>query len=106
MTVIREPWIKKSWAHRWYFDTFCVQMPAGMAVLLYSDGITEALNFDSEEFGIDRLASEFESRCKGNLSTEEILDGLFDVVSSFEVDQHDDRTAIMIRAATPEQTNN
>ena len=88
------------------FDTFCVQMPAGMAVLLYSDGITEALNFDSEEFGIDRLANEFESRCKGNLSTEEILDGLFDVVSAFEVDQHDDRTAIMIRAATPEQTNN
>ncbi len=25
VTVIREPWIKKSWAHRWYFDTFCVQ---------------------------------------------------------------------------------
>ncbi len=25
VTVIREPWIKKSWLHRWYFDTFCVQ---------------------------------------------------------------------------------
>ena len=25
VTVISEPWIKKSWLHRWYFDTFCVQ---------------------------------------------------------------------------------
>jgi len=25
VTIIREPWIKKSWLHRWYFDTFCVQ---------------------------------------------------------------------------------
>ncbi len=25
VTILREPWIKKSWLHRWYFDTFCVQ---------------------------------------------------------------------------------
>lgn len=79
------------------FDTFCVQMPAGMSVLLYSDGITEALNFDSEEFGVNRLADDFENRCNGNMSVEEVLDGLFDAVSVFEPEQHDDRTAIMIR---------
>lgn len=79
------------------FDTFCVQMPAGMSVLLYSDGITEALNFDSEEFGVNRLVDDFENRCNGNMSVEEVLDGLFDAVSVFEPEQHDDRTAIMIR---------
>jgi sigma-B regulation protein RsbU (phosphoserine phosphatase) len=79
------------------FDTFCVQMPPGMAMLLYSDGITEALDGNSEEFGVDRLANEFETRCKGNMSVEEVLDGLLDAVCDFEIEQHDDRTAIMIR---------
>ncbi len=79
------------------FDIFCVQMPAGMSMLLYSDGITEALDCDSNEFGVDRLAMDFENRCKGNMSVEEVLDGLLDAVCDFEVEQHDDRTAIMIR---------
>ena len=25
VTIIREPWVKKSWFHRWYYDTFKVQ---------------------------------------------------------------------------------
>lgn len=79
------------------FDTICLQMPPGMSVLIYSDGITEALDFNSEEFGVDRLADEFESRCADNLSAEEVLDGLMEVVHNYEPEQHDDRTAILIR---------
>jgi sigma-B regulation protein RsbU (phosphoserine phosphatase) len=79
------------------FDTICLRMQPGMSVLLYSDGITEALDTKSEEFGVDRLAGEFEARCSGGMSVEEVLDGLLDVVSDFEPEQHDDRTAIMIR---------
>ncbi|MBE6403863.1 MAG: GAF domain-containing protein [Lentisphaerae bacterium] len=80
------------------FDTICVQMPPGMSLLLYSDGITEALDYRGEEFGVDRLADEFEMRCCAKMSVEEVLDGLMDVVNDFEPDQHDDRTAIMIRS--------
>ena len=80
------------------FDTICVQMPPGMSLLLYSDGITEALDYRGEEFGVDRLADEFEMRCSAKMSVEEVLDGLMDVVNDFEPDQHDDRTAIMIRS--------
>jgi len=80
------------------FDTICVQMPPGMSLLLYSGGITEALDYRGEEFGVDRLADEFEMRCCAKMSVEEVLDGLMDVVNDFEPDQHDDRTAIMIRS--------
>ena len=80
------------------FDTICLQMQPGMSLLLYSDGLTEALDYHGEEFGVDRLADEFEMRCNAMMSVEEVLDGLMDVVNDFEPDQHDDRTAIMIRS--------
>lgn len=79
------------------FDTICLEMQPGMSVLLYSDGITEALNFDSEEFGIKRLSDEFQRLCEAPLAPEEVLDGLFEKVREFEPIQHDDRTAILIR---------
>ncbi len=79
------------------FDTICLQMPPGMSLLLYSDGITEALDYSGEEFGVDRLADEFEMRCNAQMSVEEVIDALMDVVNDFEPDQHDDRTAILIR---------
>ena len=82
------------------FDTLSLQMPPGMSLLLYSDGITEALDYNSQEFGTDKLADEFEMRCIAQMSSEEILDGLMDVVSEFEPEQHDDRTAILIRSCS------
>ena len=68
-----------------------------MSVLLYSDGITEALDLKSNEFGVDRLAEAFEKNCAGRMSPEEVLDSLMESVQEFEPEQHDDRTAIMIR---------
>jgi len=79
------------------FDTISLEMQPGMTVLLYSDGITEALDINSDEFGVDRLAHELEVRCTARLSAEEVLDGLLDTVREFEPEQHDDRTAILIR---------
>ncbi len=80
------------------FDTISLQMSQGISLLFYSDGMTEALNFDSEEFGVDRLAQEFEDRCAAKMGAEEVLDGLMDAVREFEPEQHDDRTAILIRS--------
>ncbi|MBE6369335.1 MAG: GAF domain-containing protein [Lentisphaerae bacterium] len=79
------------------FDTICLQMSPGMSVLLYSDGLTEALNLQGDEFGVNRLADQFEDKCSSDLGPEEVLDGLMEAVSSFEPEQHDDRTAILIR---------
>ena len=79
------------------FDTITLQVFPGMSVLLYSDGITEAADFNGTEFGVDKLADEFEMRCAAKWGAEEVLDGLFEVVHNYEPEQHDDRTAILIR---------
>ena len=80
------------------FDTISLEMQPGMSLLLYSDGLTEALNFDGEEFGVKRLSDELERLCEAPLAPEEVLDGIFERVQDFEPEQHDDRTAILIRS--------
>jgi sigma-B regulation protein RsbU (phosphoserine phosphatase) len=68
--------------------------------VFYTDGITEAMNEKSEEYGKERLAALIES--KKGLSPEELLRAIEKDVRSFEpkAKQHDDMTllAIKIRA--------
>ena len=41
------------------FDSICLEFTEGMSIMLFSDGITEALNEDNEEYGLERLQEEF-----------------------------------------------
>jgi sigma-B regulation protein RsbU (phosphoserine phosphatase) len=74
-----------------------IQVAPGDTLLLYSDGITEALNGADEEFGMERLtalASEGREQPPGELSRR-----IFGAVSEFTtgVAQYDDQTVLIAR---------
>jgi sigma-B regulation protein RsbU (phosphoserine phosphatase) len=71
-----------------------VQLSAGDLVVLYSDGITEAIDAADEEFGMDRLTRlllDHRGEAPGELSSR-----IFSSVAEFTrgVDQYDDQTVL------------
>ena len=76
-----------------------VTLGRGDTLLLYSDGITEALNRDDEEFGMDRL-TELALEGRGEPPAE-LLRRIFGAVSDFTagVAQYDDQTVLIARVA-------
>jgi serine phosphatase RsbU (regulator of sigma subunit) len=74
-----------------------VDLQAGDLLLLYTDGVTEALNASQELFGDERLDQFLLT--KGNLSAEELLNKLLEEVRRFtgkrELD--DDLTLIALK---------
>ena len=78
------------------FDESDIRLSAGDLLVLYTDGVTEAMNADGEEFGMDRLEKVFsESRPD---STEAATSAIFDAVHDFagETPQSDDITCITV----------
>jgi serine phosphatase RsbU (regulator of sigma subunit)/putative methionine-R-sulfoxide reductase with GAF domain len=74
-----------------------VRLEPGDALVLYTDGITEAMNADEEEFGLDRLqAVALDSR---HLSAPEIVRAIREGVASFvgQTPQSDDLTLVVIK---------
>ncbi len=74
-----------------------VSLKPGDTLLLYSDGITEALNRDDEEFGMDRLTKlALEGRGE---PPAELSRRIFGAVSDFTagVAQYDDQTVLIAR---------
>jgi phosphoserine phosphatase RsbU/P len=74
--------------------------PAGSAVVLYSDGISEAEDVDGEEFGNARLEAVLEEHLASPSPV--IRDAIADSVASFvdEAPQKDDETIVVVRSAT------
>lgn len=74
-----------------------ISVTPGDIVLLYSDGITEAINADDEEFGMERLEALVRSGCKSPML--EMSDCVLDAVSAFTrgVAQYDDQTVLVAR---------
>ena len=70
-----------------------VALPAGMRVLLYTDGITESSNDADEEYGPARLLAHWEL-------PDACVDGLIDEVRAFgpRRERQDDATALLIRS--------
>ena len=74
-----------------------VPIHAGDMLLLYSDGITEALNGRGEEFGTERLA-ELVTRRRGAAARDVVEEILRDVEHHAEgKPPSDDRTLVVIR---------
>jgi len=69
---------------------------AGDALLLYSDGISEALNARGEEFGEDRLKRAWETR--GASPPAQVIEGLLSEVEAFRgrALQSDDMTLVVV----------
>ncbi|EEF58544.1 PP2C family protein-serine/threonine phosphatase [Pedosphaera parvula] len=70
----------------------------GDIITLYTDGITEALNGEDEEFGRDRLINTIKNVAHEN--ADKILQSIFERLRQFTADipPHDDRTLIVIKA--------
>ncbi|MBR7120772.1 MAG: SpoIIE family protein phosphatase [Lentisphaeria bacterium] len=78
------------------FDTICLAVDSDTSIMLFSDGLSEALNHDREEFGTDRLANAFHVACDHRDTTTGIIDDVMTAVHEFEYEQNDDQTMILI----------
>jgi phosphoserine phosphatase RsbU/P len=74
-----------------------VRLYPGDIICLYTDGITEAMNTDSDLFGDDRLSAIIEEH--GHLESGELRERILREIEAFvgEADQHDDMTMILMK---------
>ena len=84
------------------FDDFqysqeSLQLEPGDTLLLYTDGVTEAINTEDKEYGEGRLEKQL-AQCS-NLSCQEIIDKVKDDVKAFagEAEQSDDITLFALK---------
>jgi len=81
-----------------YQETY-VHLSSGDKVILYTDGIVEAMNEKKEMFGFDRLLEIV--RGKHTTSSESLLKEIIDQVNLFtgNAPQHDDLTVIVLSSS-------
>lgn len=84
------------------FETICISMDVGTHAIMFSDGLTEACNEQGEEFGMERLSKAFFDGCSASNVPENILSSIIGAVSSFEKEQTDDRTIVLISRGADE----
>jgi serine phosphatase RsbU (regulator of sigma subunit) len=74
-----------------------VRLNPGDVIVLYTDGITEAMNASSDLFGESRLSGLIEEH--GHLDSGELRERILREIESFvgAADQHDDMTMILIK---------
>ena len=84
------------------FDDITLQedrldLNSGDVLVLYTDGVTDALNADGEEFGEERLFDVV--RASGGASSEEILWAITGAVAGFigDTEQADDVTCVVVK---------
>jgi hypothetical protein len=76
-----------------------VSMQPGDVMILYTDGLTEAMNAQKEVFGEERLAALMRSLCGRAASAAEVVAGLREGIARYsgEAEQHDDMTIVAVR---------
>ena len=79
------------------FPSQSVQLEAGDTVVLYTDGVTEAMNGEGEQFGVSRMHEVFTANPPEN--SEQAARAMFDAVRDFVGDtpQSDDITCLVLR---------
>ena len=83
------------------YDQDAVQLKPGDTLVVFSDGVSEALDMEGEEFGDDRLSEAITPKL--NASPQEVLDTVLATVRTFAggAAQNDDMTALVIRYTGP-----
>ncbi len=78
------------------FGENTVSVAPGDTVVLYTDGVTEAMNGKDEQFGLDRLRETYSSHPPANVK--DAISTIFDAVSDFAGDtpQSDDVTCVAL----------
>ena len=74
-----------------------IDLGAGDVIVLYTDGITEAMNTASDLFGDGRLSRIVEEH--GHLNSSELRERILREIEAFVggADQHDDMTMILLK---------
>ncbi len=81
------------------FDTFCLAFEYGMSFMVFSDGLTEAVNENDEEYGLERLKNAFHAAIQKGYSSDQVIAEILADVENFATEQIDDQTMILIRYA-------
>jgi len=83
------------------FERGAVQLEPGDTIVLYSDGVSEAMNTAGEEFGEDRIRTTVTTLLEQE--PQRVLDGLFASLRDFtrNAASHDDMTAVVVRYVDP-----
>jgi sigma-B regulation protein RsbU (phosphoserine phosphatase) len=81
------------------YDELTAALGAGDAFVFYSDGISEAMNESSEEFGVNRLVEVIDRH--RTRPAKVITDAIFSAVYDFcgGAEQNDDRTVVVLKIA-------
>ena len=74
------------------FPEYQLDMPAGSRLLLYSDGVSEAMNSSLEEYGATRIRDHI---ANSSASVQSLLDDVRTFAGGYPAS--DDRTVVMIR---------
>ncbi len=85
------------------YEQNTVTIDPGDTIILYTDGVTEAMNVDNEAFGMDRLEELFAGSAPSG--SEEANDSVIDAVDEFAGDapQSDDITCLTLRRSENSQ---
>jgi phosphoserine phosphatase RsbU/P len=75
----------------------CLDLRPGDLLVAFTDGVTEALNVDGEEFGEERLKEQLRASV-GATAAEEVSSKLADRMREWigEAEQHDDLTIVVV----------
>jgi phosphoserine phosphatase RsbU/P len=81
-----------------HYEQGSVRLGPGDVLIAFTDGISEAMDLDDEEWGEDRLIDAFRN-CRV-LSAQQLLECIFDAATRFAgtAPQHDDMTLVVVRA--------
>ncbi|MDX1972060.1 MAG: GAF domain-containing SpoIIE family protein phosphatase [Candidatus Sumerlaeia bacterium] len=79
-----------------FLEEHTIQLQRGETLVLYTDGVTEALNEAGEEFGMERFHNSL--RQLGDSTPQEMVDSLEQQIRTFSGgrDQHDDITLVLL----------
>lgn len=81
------------------FDTINLEFSKKMSIMLFSDGITEALNPEGEEFGVERLQMVYEDSLQNNDQPDVTITRITEAIDDFSgnLAQLDDQTIVIIK---------
>jgi sigma-B regulation protein RsbU (phosphoserine phosphatase) len=79
------------------YDEHTTALHSGDVLIFYTDGVTEAMNGDLEEFGVERLCTAIRSTANG--SAEDLRNAIYETVLEFAGDrpQEDDLTLVIVK---------
>jgi sigma-B regulation protein RsbU (phosphoserine phosphatase) len=82
-------------------EEMCIAIAPGDVFVLFTDGVTEAMNLDQDLFGEDRLRDIVEEHA--DLPSEQLRERIMREVEAFvgEADAHDDMTMILLKIEEP-----